>query len=195
MTTAIHPSTPAKSRFGWRYTYALRYVELEPHGARYLYDFDRAGATVEIRTKTLRDPAERFGYEWDEWDAVVKYGSMAADYPELRSARAAETLLSVCYAEDCSTALPTPKPSVLAAVTMSWAADLLNKTNARNWIYQDDEICIYRPGMTLDIVQAGADLDDLYKLLRVGVNGGVTTRYVSNHPELYTSIRELLAEV
>lgn len=194
MTTTIHPSTPAKSRFGGRYAYALQYAELRPYSTRYLHVFDRVGATVNIHTTTHSDITERFKYEWDEWDAIIKHETVA-DVRKLRSARAAECVLSSFYADDYSTVLPMPKPSVLGAVTMSWATDILNQTNAYGWIYQDDEICIYRPGMTLDIVQAGADLDDLYKLLRVGVNCGVTTRYVSNHPELYAAIRELLEEI
>lgn len=194
MTVTIHPSTPAKSRLGGRYAYALHYIELKPYSTHYLYIFNRVGATVEIRTETHSDITERFKYEWDEWSATVKRETVA-DVRKLRSARSAESLLSSFYADDYSAVLPMPKPSVLGAVTMSWAADILNQTNTYGWIYQDDEISIYRPGLTIDVTQAGADLDDLYKLTRVAVNGGITTRYVSNHPELYTAIRELLEEV
>jgi len=194
VTTTIHPSTPAKSRFGGRYAYALDYIELKPYSTHYLYIFNRVGATVEIRTETHSDITERFKYEWDEWDATVKRETVA-DVRKLRSARAAESLLSSFYADDYSSVLPMPKPSVLGAVTMSWAADILSRTDGYGWIYQNDEICIYRPGMTIDVTQAGADLDDLYKLTRTAVNSGAATRYVSNHPELYTAIRELLEEV
>jgi hypothetical protein len=200
----IHPSMkPSSMAFG-QFTASLLSAELHENATYYTFLFDTGASGASVKLASRATDAELssdtvFSYEWEHWDLVAHGNGYGGTGTALFSVPIGVAITGLLEARGFwSDEFDLPRPdnaTVMQAMTMSWAVDLLTtEPNAYEYHFFDDEVWIYAKSRSLHISQAGADLDELYQLeLRGGA--GIETRYVANHMDLAAETRRMIRAV